>query len=122
MHRVHYCGGRSSWPCARLSPAASLEGVLDFEVAGGREAAWQFLYATELMSLTSVMPRLRVHPATTTYGRSSEQQREEAGISKNLIRTAVGLEDIEDLRVDFERGTAVAHRARPSDDGSTTTR
>ena len=96
--------------------------MLDFEVAGGREAAWQFIYATELMSLTSVMPRLRVHLATTTCGRSSEQQREAAGISKNLIRTAVGLEDIEDLRADFERGTAVAHRARPSDDGSTTTR
>ncbi len=68
--------------------------MLDFEVAGGREAAWQFIYATQLMSLASVMPRIRVHPATTPYGRSSEQQREEAGISQNLIRNPEGLEDI----------------------------
>ena len=94
-------------------------GVLDFEVAGGCEAAWQFIDASELMSLTSVMRRLRVHLATTTYGRSSEQQREEADISKSLIRTTLGLED---LRADCERGTAVAHRACPSDDGSTTIR
>ena len=68
--------------------------MLDFEVAGGREAAWQFIYATQLMSLASVMPRIRVHPATTTYGRSSEQQREEAGISQNLISNPEGLENI----------------------------
>jgi len=44
------------------------------------------------------------HPATTTHGRLTPEQRAEAGIADGLIRVAVGLEDIEDLKNDLARG------------------
>ena len=44
------------------------------------------------------------HPATTTHGRLTPEQRAEAGISDGLIRVAVGLEDIEDIKADLLRG------------------
>ena len=100
--------------------------MLAFEVAGGREAAWQFIDATVLMSLTANLGDAKttiVHPATTTHGRLSEQQREEAGIHQGMIRIAVGLEDVEDLR---PTASAVlrppTEPEQPSDAGSTTAR
>ena len=83
-------------------------------MAGGREAAWQFIDATVLMSLTANLGDAKttiVHPATTTHGRLSERQRAEAGINQGMIRIAVGLEDVEDIQADCERGFAAAHRA-----------
>ena len=47
---------------------------------------------------------LACHPATTTHGRLSEEQRRTAGIGENLIRVAVGLEDLVDIQRDLERG------------------
>ena len=46
------------------------------------------------------------HPATTTHGRLTEVEKEEAGIGDGLIRIAVGLEDIEDIKADLQRGLA----------------
>ena len=85
--------------------------MLAFELAGGREAAWQFIDATVLMSLIAHLGDAKttiVHPATTTRGWLSEQQREEAGINQSLISIAVGHED---LQADTKRGFAAAHRA-----------
>jgi len=82
-------------------------GVLSFLVRGGREAAWKFIDATRLVSLTANLGDAKttiVHPATTTHGRLSPQQREQAGIADNLIRLAVGLENIDDLKNDMQRG------------------
>lgn len=45
-----------------------------------------------------------VHPATTTHGRLSAEDREAAGIGENLIRIAVGLEDFIDIKNDLARG------------------
>jgi O-succinylhomoserine sulfhydrylase len=61
------------------------------------------------MSLTANLGDTKttiVHPATTTHGRLSDEQRQAAGISDGLIRVAVGLEHIDDLRGDCERGFA----------------
>ena len=61
------------------------------------------------MSLTANLGDAKttiVHPATTTHGRLSEEDRASAGITENLIRVAVGLEDVEDLRADLQRGLA----------------
>ena len=83
--------------------------VLSFEVKGGRDAAWRFINATELMSLTANLGDAKttiVHPATTTHGRLSDEQRANAGITEGLIRVAVGLEDIIDIKADAERGFA----------------
>ena len=82
-------------------------GVLSFEINGGKDAAWAFINATRLMSLTANLGDAKttiVHPATTTHGRLSPEQRSEAGIRDSLIRIAVGLEDIDDLKADLLRG------------------
>jgi O-succinylhomoserine sulfhydrylase len=84
-------------------------GVLSFRVRGGKEQAWQFIDGTSLMSLTANLGDAKttiVHPATTTHGRLTPEARAEAGISDNLIRVAVGLEHVDDLRADLERGFA----------------
>ena len=82
-------------------------GVLSFRVKGGREEAWKLIDATRIMSLTANLGDTKttiVHPATTTHGRLSPEQKAEAGITENLIRVAVGLEDIADLQADLARG------------------
>jgi O-succinylhomoserine sulfhydrylase len=82
-------------------------GVLSFRVCGDRDAAWRVIDATRLMSLTANLGDAKttiVHPATTTHSRISAEERAEAGISDNLIRVAVGLEDVEDLKADLARG------------------
>lgn len=82
-------------------------GVLAFRVRGGREAAWRVIDATRILSLTANLGDAKstiVHPATTTHGRLSAEERARAGITENLIRVAVGLEDIGDIKADLARG------------------
>ncbi len=82
-------------------------GVLSFTVAGDRAAAWRFIDATRLVSITANLGDAKttiVHPATTTHGRLSDEQRAQSGIADNLIRLAVGLEDLRDLQADMQRG------------------
>ena len=84
-------------------------GVLSFKVQGGRQQAWDFIDAVRIMSLTANLGDAKttiVHPASTTHGRLTAQQREEAGIGDNLVRVAVGLEHVDDLRADLQRGLA----------------
>ena len=84
-------------------------GVLTFRVKGDRDAAWRFIDATRLMSITANLGDAKttiVHPATTTHGRLSEKDRNAAGITDNLIRVAVGLEAVADLKADLSRGLA----------------
>ena len=81
--------------------------VLSFELKGGKDAAWILIDATELLSITANLGDTKTtitHPATTTHGRLTPEQREEAGISDGLIRMAIGLEDIADLKADLQRG------------------
>lgn len=82
-------------------------GVLSFRVKGGREEAWRFIDATQMLSLTANLGDAKttiVHPGTTTHGRLSDEEKQEAGITDNLIRIAVGLEDINDIIADCQRG------------------
>ncbi len=84
-------------------------GVLSFEVRGGREQAWQVIDATRIMSLTANLGDTKttiVHPATTTHGRLTDTQRADAGIKDNLVRISVGLESVDDLKADLQRGFA----------------
>lgn len=86
-------------------------GVLSFQVRGGRDAAWRCIDATRILSLTANLGDAKstiVHPATTTHGRLTPEQRAAAGIADNLIRVAVGLEDVDDLRADLQRGLQAA--------------
>ncbi len=106
--RVHY-PGLASHPqhalAARQQRAAGA--VLSFEVRGGREAAWRVIDSTRLVSITANLGDVKTtitHPATTTHGRISAEARAAAGITEGLVRLAVGLEAVDDLRADLERG------------------
>ncbi len=82
-------------------------GLLSFELKGGKDAGWKLIDATRLISITANLGDTKstiTHPATTTHGRLTPEQREQAGIADGLIRVAVGLEDIEDLKTDLARG------------------
>lgn len=110
VERVYYAG-LESHPGHALAARqqSAYGGVLSFTVRGGREQAWQFIDSTRLVSLTANLGDVKstiVHPATTTHGRLTPEQRQVAGITDNLIRIAVGLENIEDLKQDMRRGFA----------------
>jgi len=106
--RVHYPGLRSH-PQYELAKRQQRAGgsVLSFEVNGGRQAAWRVIDSTRLVSHTANLGDVKttiIHPATTTHGRISPQARAAAGITDGLIRLAVGLEAVEDLKDDLVRG------------------
>jgi O-succinylhomoserine sulfhydrylase len=82
-------------------------GILSFEVKGGKEAAWNLIDSTRVLSITANLGDAKstiTHPATTTHGRLTPEQREEYGIKDNLIRISVGLEEIGDIKADLSRG------------------
>ena len=110
VEQVFYAG-LESHPGHQLAAKQQKDfsGVLSFLVRGGKEQAWQVINSSELMSITANLGDAKttiIHPATTTHGRLTPEQRAEAGIADNLIRISVGLEDIEDLKVDLLRGFA----------------
>ncbi len=82
-------------------------GVLAFQVKGGRKQAWTVIDNTKLFSITANLGDTKstiTHPATTTHGRLTEEQRAEMGVFDNLLRLSIGLEDAEDLKNDLLRG------------------
>lgn len=83
--------------------------VLSFVARGGRAGAWKVIDGVRMISITANFGDVKstvCHPATTTHGRIPPAEREATGITEGLIRLAVGLEDIEDIRADLERGLA----------------
>jgi O-succinylhomoserine sulfhydrylase len=89
------------------SQQSAFGGIVSFEVEGGRAAAWRFIDATRLMSITANLGDAKTtitHPATTTHARISAEERQRAGITEGLIRISVGLEDVADLKADIQRG------------------
>ena len=106
--RVYY-PGLASHPQHELAAAqqSGFGGIVSFEVAGGQAAAWKLIDAARICSITANLGDTKTtitHPATTTHGRLTPEQRAEAGIADGLIRVAVGLEDIDDLCNDLQRG------------------
>ena len=106
--RVHY-PGLASHPQHALALRQQRAGgaIVSFEVKGGREAAWKVVDSTRLISITGNLGDVKTtitHPATTTHGRISAEARAAAGISEGLLRVAVGLEALEDLKTDLARG------------------
>ena len=88
--------------------------IVSFELKGTnpteqRQRAFSLINAVQIMSVTGNLGDTRTiitHPASTTHGRISPQAREQAGIREGLVRIAVGLEDLEDLRADLDAGLA----------------
>jgi len=79
-------------------------GVVTFGLHGGFEAAKKVADETKLFSLLANIgdtKSLIIHPASTTHQQLSEEEQAATGVSKDLIRLSVGLEDIEDLKTDL---------------------
>jgi O-succinylhomoserine sulfhydrylase len=108
VEKVFYAGLPSSAGHALAKQQQSgFGGVLAFTVKGGQPQAWTVIDNTQLLSLTANLGDVKstiVHPATTTHGRLTEEERQTMGITDNLIRIAVGLEDIEDIKADLNKG------------------
>ena len=110
VERVYYAG-LASHPQHELAKRQQkgFGAVLSFEVTGGKAGAWRFIDATRLISITANLGDSKTtitHPGSTTHGRLSAEDRATAGISDSLIRVAVGLEDVDDLKADLARGLA----------------
>ena len=108
IKRVYY-PGLESHPQHALAKKqqTAFGGVLSFEVAGGKDAAWKVIDSTQLLSITANLGDTKTtitHPATTTHGRLTPEARADAGISDELVRIAVGLENIDDIKQDLIRG------------------
>ena len=97
---------------ARLYPHGA-GAILSFGVAGGREAGRRFIEAVRLAShLANVgdAKTLVIHPASTTHQQMSAADLEAAGVSENLIRLSVGLEDPEDICRDLDQALRASQR------------
>lgn len=86
--------------------------VLSFDVAGDADdktAAWKFIDALKLHSNLANIGDVRslvVHPASTTHSQSDEAGLKRAGITQATVRLSVGIEDIDDILADLDRGFA----------------
>jgi O-succinylhomoserine sulfhydrylase len=82
-------------------------GIVSFDIRGGREQAWNVVDATQLISITANLGDTKTtitHPASTTHGKIKPESRAAAGIGEGLLRIAVGLEALNDLKADLARG------------------
>lgn len=108
VKRVHH-PGLASHPQHALATTqqSGYGGILSFELEGGKEQAWRVVDATRVISITANLGDTKstiTHPASTTHGRLTPEQRQDAGIADGLLRISVGLEDVEDLKRDLARG------------------
>jgi O-acetylhomoserine (thiol)-lyase len=109
-----------SYPGLPASPQRALAGrylplgaggIVTFRVVGGRSAAERFIDALELWSHVANMgdaKSLVLHPASTSHSQLNDEELAAAGITPDMVRLSVGLEDVEDLTWDLERGLAAA--------------
>ena len=86
---------------------AGFGGIVSLRVRGDRDAAWRVIDNTRLFAITANLGDARstiTHPDTTTHHRLSPEHKKAIGVTPNLIRLSVGLEDSGDLIADLERG------------------
>lgn len=106
--KVHY-PGLPSHPHYELASRQQKTGggIVSFELKNGREAAWRVVDSVRMISITANLGDAKstlTHPATTTHGRISQESRDAAGITEGLLRIAVGLEAVKDIKADLARG------------------
>ncbi|MDE2585720.1 MAG: PLP-dependent transferase, partial [Betaproteobacteria bacterium] len=111
VERVFYPGlpSHPQHALAMAQQAGRGGAVVSFVARGGRDGAFAVIDATRICSITANLGDTKTtitHPASTTHGRISAEARATAGISDGLLRVAVGLESVEDLQADLERGFA----------------
>ena len=105
---VNYPGLESSeyYSLAQKYMPNGSSGVISFGVKGGREAAARLMESLNLAAMVIHVADARtsvLHPASTTHRQMTDEQLEECGISPNMIRLSVGIEDIEDIIEDFKQ-------------------
>ncbi len=109
--RVYY-PGLPSHPQFELACRQQKSGgaIVSFTVRGARAEAWKVVDSCRLLSITANLGDTRTtltHPASTTHGRITPEQRAAAGIGEDLLRVAVGLEAVEDLQNDLDTGLSL---------------
>ncbi len=105
VERVYY-PGLASHPQHALAMKQQKYGdaIVSFDVKGGKDIAWSLIDSTRMISITANLGDAKstiTHPATTTHSRVTPEARAEAGIKDGLVRIAVGLEHIDDLKADL---------------------
>lgn len=108
VERVNY-PGLASHPQHALAQRqqSGFGGIVSFVVKGGQAAAWKVIDATQMLSITANLGDTKTtitHPATTTHGRLTPEQKMQAGIADGLVRVSVGLESSRDIQRDLARG------------------
>ncbi len=104
--------GLPSHPQHRLAVAQMGSGgtVLSIDIKGGKEAAFRFMNALEIIKISNNLgdaKSIATHPATTTHQRLPQAQKDLLGITPGLIRLSVGLEDATDLLADLSGALSV---------------
>ncbi|NHQ85277.1 aminotransferase class I/II-fold pyridoxal phosphate-dependent enzyme [Iodobacter sp. HSC-16F04] len=112
-----YYSGLESHPCHTLAcqQQAGFGGVFSFKAGTDRHDAWVFINALRLISIATNIGDTRsmvTHPASTTHGRLSAEERQQSGISENLVRLSIGLETSEDLIRDLAQALMQMRSAR----------
>jgi len=108
IEKVYY-PGLESHPQHALAKTqqSGFGGIVSFVVKGGKDAAWKIVNNLQMLSITANLGDTKstvTHPASTTHGRLSQEQRDDALIDDGLLRISVGLEDIADIKADLARG------------------
>ncbi len=104
---VNYPGLKSNkyYDLAKEYLPEGQSGIITFGLKGGFDAAKKVVDDTKLFSLLANIgdtKSLIIHPASTTHQQLTEAEQIETGVSKDLIRLSVGIEDIEDLIADLQ--------------------
>ena len=113
VEKVYYAGldSHPQHTLACRQQPGGFGAVVSFDIRGGQEAAWRFIDATRMISITANLGDAKTtitHPASTTHGRLKPEERAGMGIGDGLLRIAVGLEELEDIRADLQRGLNAA--------------
>jgi O-succinylhomoserine sulfhydrylase len=108
VEKTHYLG-LESHPHHQLakSQQSGFGGIVSFEVKGGRKAAFKLINATEIFSITANLGDTKstiTHPFSTTHGRLTDEEKSITNISEGLVRLSIGLEDVNDLIADINKG------------------
>ena len=111
---VNYAGlPESPWHARahRLGEGKGYGSVLAFEIEGGLEAGKRFVEALELHSHVANIGDVRslvIHPASTTHSQLTPEEQAASDVHPGLVRLSVGLESIEDILADLDKGFAAA--------------
>ena len=111
VEKVHYLGLEShqSHELAKKQQSG-FGGIVSFEVKGGKEKAFKVINSTEMVSITANLGDTKTtitHPASTTHSRLSDNEKQKVGINDSLIRVSVGLESVDDVISDINKGLSV---------------